>query len=108
MSEEDLKNLRSSAKGKLTRVINKLTPLLESKGQAALESEKQISDLGKDLETAVTNFNSCHEAYRQASKKAAATKDLEKVEIENENYLEEVTNRFEVNVRSCLYYSRSK
>ena len=85
MSEEDLKNLRAAAKGKLTRMINKLKPLLESKGEAASENEQQINDIGKDLEAAVSNFNSCHEAYCQATEKAAAVKDLEKVEVDNEN-----------------------
>ena len=109
MSEEDLKNLRAAAKGKLTRVINKLKPLLESKGKAALENEQQINDIGIDLETAVANFNSCHEAYRQATEKAAAVKDLEKVEIDNENYVEEVkTNVYNIDTLAKKYTATLK
>ena len=104
MSNEELKNLRATAKGKLTRVINKLKPLLESKSEAALDNEQQISDLGKDLENAVSNFNSSHEAYRQASEKAAAAKDLENVEIENEKYVEEVeTNVYNIQTLAKKY-----
>ena len=90
MSEDELKNQRATAKGKLTRIINKLRPLLESTGEAALENEQQISDIGKDLDVAVSSFNSCHEAYCKVTEKAAAAKDLEKVEVDNENYVEDV------------------
>ena len=90
MSEEELKIQRATAKAKLTRIVNKLKPLLESTGEAALENEQKISDIGKDLDVAVSNFNSCHEAYCKATEKAAAANDLEKVEVDNENYVEDV------------------
>ena len=90
MSVDELKAQRTTAKGKLTQIINKLKPLLESKGEDALENEQQIADFGKDLDVAVSNFNSCHEAYRQATEKAAAATDLEQVEVANENYVEDV------------------
>ena len=97
MSEEELKNQRATAKAKLTRIINKLKPLLESTGEAALENEQKISDIGKDLDVAVSNFNSCHEAYSKATEKAAAANDLEKVEVDNETYVDEVrTNVYNI------------
>ena len=90
MSFEGEKKVRSTAKAKVTRLLNRIEPLLSSKGEDALYKYLQAKDIDTEIDSALKDLNASHESYCKVTEDAATGDDVEKVINENEKYLSEI------------------
>ena len=110
MSFEGEKKVRSTAKAKVTRLLNRIEPLLNSKGEDALDKYQQVKDIDTEIDSALKDFGASHDSYCKVTEDAAAGDDIEKVINENEKYLSEVmanVSRIKEQINNFKRYKQS-
>ena len=104
MTFETEKKHRATAKGKVTKLLNRLEPLLTSEGEEAVEHEQEINDVSKALKNAVKEFNDSHAVYCKATEEAENEDEVENVMNDNEKFLSDVmTKVYKINKQIVDY-----
>ena len=62
-SLDDLSKKRSSCKSKITKLVNKIDPLLKLNGKDAVLKADQVKTLLGDLDNALVSFNETQQSY---------------------------------------------
>ena len=106
MAFETEKKHRATAKGKVTKLLNRLEPLLTSEGEDAVGQEQEVNDVSKVLKNAVKEFNDSHAIYCKATEEAANEDEVENVMNDNEKFLSDVmTKVYKIN-KQILDYNK--
>ena len=104
MAFETEKKHRATAKGKVTKLLNRLEPLLMSEGEDALEQEQEVNDISKALKNAVKEFNDSHAVYCKTTEEAANEDEVENLMNDNEKFLSDVmTKVYKINKQIVDY-----
>ena len=86
---EDISKKRSANKGKITKTVNKLEPLLKLKASEAVIKADQVKALFEDLDNALVSFKKTHQSYLDEV-------EVEDVEVtdDQEVYYDEVVDKY--------------
>ena len=90
MSSKELSKKRATAKGKVTRAINRLEPLLKQIGAEALKSEVTVDDAWKSLGELFNEFKAIHEEHYKALEKESKEENCDEILLKEDDYFDEV------------------